>query len=62
VRYQYFAAPASPTKSSSYNVTNMGSIAFFTSGATLYNPLSNTDGGLVEILSHFFIVTEGLIK
>jgi hypothetical protein len=48
VRYQYFAAPATPTKSSSASTTSMGSIAFMTSGATLYNPLSGTDGSLAS--------------
>ena len=48
VRYQYFAAPATPTKSSSPAITSMGSIGFMTSGATLYNPLSGPDGSLAS--------------
>jgi hypothetical protein len=48
VRYQYFAAPATPTKSSTYGTSSMGAIAFMTTGAVLYNPLSSTDGSLAS--------------
>jgi len=48
VRYQYFAAHATPTKSSSYSASSMGSIAFFTSGAVIYNPLSDANGSLAS--------------
>ena len=48
MRYQYFAAHATPTKSSSYSASSMGSIAFFTSGAVLYNPLSDANGSLAS--------------
>ena len=48
VRYQYFAAPATPTKSSSPSTSSMGAIAFMTTGTVLYNPLSSTDGSLAS--------------
>ena len=48
VRYQYFAAPGTPTKSSSFGTTSMGAIAFMTTGTVLYNPLSGTDGSLAS--------------
>jgi hypothetical protein len=48
VRYQYFAAPYTPTKSSNFSASSMGAIAFFTSGAVLYNPLSASNGSLAS--------------
>ena len=48
VRYQFFAAPATPTKSTTFSTTSMSSIAFFTSGTTLYNPLSSSTGNLAS--------------
>jgi hypothetical protein len=41
VRWQYMAAPLTPTKLSSYVTTGAGTIAMFTSGAVLYNPVSS---------------------
>ena len=49
VRYQYFAAPATPTKTSSItSVTPMGAWAFMKTGTTMYNPLSGSDGSLAS--------------
>ena len=48
VRYQYFAAPATPTKSASFATTAMGAIAYITTGTVLYNPLSGSDGSLAS--------------
>jgi len=50
VRYQYFAAPATPTKSTSFGTTSLGAIAYINTGTVLYNPLSSTDGSLVTML------------
>jgi len=47
VRYQYFAAPATPIHSS-YPTTPMGAIGFITTGTTIYNPLSGPDGSLAS--------------
>ena len=49
MRYQYFAAPATPTKATTISsITGMGAIGFLTSGAPFYNPLSGTDGSLAS--------------
>jgi len=48
VRYQYFAAPATPTKSTSFGTTSLGAIAYINTGTVLYNPLSSTDGSLAS--------------
>ena len=49
VRYQFFAAPATPTKTSTItNTTPMGAWAFISTGTTLYNPLSGSDGSLAS--------------
>jgi len=48
VRYQYFAAPATPTKATTYATTSLNAIAYINTGVPLYNPLSNYDGSLAS--------------
>jgi len=58
VRYQYIAAPATPTKATTYAASPMGAMALFTSGAVLYNPLSDSKGSLVHCYLRFELVKE----
>ena len=42
VRWQYTAVPLTPTKNTAFSATPASTIAMFTSGAPLYNPISST--------------------
>jgi len=49
LRYQYFAAPATPSHTSnSYPTTPVGAIGYVNTGTVIYNPLSSSDGSLAS--------------